>query len=164
MIGFRKVVVPLNGSRESEAVLPLVRALAESEGAQVVLLRVADPVDAELSAAPALVGLLSPEVERDALRDAQMMRDRASDEARLQAEGYLQRVRSQCFAPGTPVSIEVCGGPAADAILDYAAGVHADLIALSLSWGNAVSDRSATRVADAVIHRAGVPVITVRPA
>jgi nucleotide-binding universal stress UspA family protein len=163
MIGFTKVLIPLDGSPEGEAILPLARALAESEGAQVVLLRVVGPVDAELSPAPALVGLLSIEAERDALQAAQAMRDRTLDEARQHAEGYLQRMSSQYFAPGAPVTLEVGGGLAADAILTVAAATRADVIALSLIWRDDAHQRSTSRVADEVIHRAEVPVVLVRP-
>jgi nucleotide-binding universal stress UspA family protein len=162
MTSFRKILVPLDGSPQSEAVLPLVRRLAESEGAQVVLLRVADTQDAVYSATSVVFGAVSPEMEREVLRDAQSLRERAFDEARLRAEGYLQRIATQHFAPGSNVQLEVSGGRTADAILGFAAGIHADLIALSLVGWDEEHARPSTRVADQVIHRAAIPVLSVR--
>jgi nucleotide-binding universal stress UspA family protein len=159
---FSKILVPLDGSPQAEAILPLVCSLADSEGARVVLLRITDPEGAEYAAAPALLGLLSPELESEVLQDAQSLRDRALDEARLHAEGYLRRVMSQHFSPGAPVEIEVSGGPAADAILDFAAGIHADLIALSLSGRDDEHRRLSSRVCDELLHRADVPVLSMR--
>ena len=39
---YKKILVPLDGSELAEAVLPHVKALAKSEGAEIVILRVPD--------------------------------------------------------------------------------------------------------------------------
>jgi nucleotide-binding universal stress UspA family protein len=130
---FKRILVPLDGSEQAEAVLPLVRSLAQAADAQIVLLRVAGEspeTEAVYPTAPALMGMLSPELEGELLRDAEDARMRTLAGARHRAEGYLQCVATR-WLRAAQVTTEVSFGPAAEVILQFAHGMPADVVVLS---------------------------------
>lgn len=164
---FQKILVPLDGSEQAEAVLPLVRSLSQvaNANAQIVLLRVAgesSEAEAAYPASPALMRVLSPELEGELLRDAEDVRMRTLADARRRAEGYLRRVAARWLRTAD-VTTEVCFGPVAEVILQFAYGIHADVIVLSTHGWTPMHYRGIGAVADKVIRHAKVPVLLVRP-
>lgn len=146
---YRKILVPLDGSEISEAVLPHVATLAQCTGAQVILLRViAQPVY-ETVFGDTVVTHNAPPVEESGNR--------------AHAEGYLQRVAFDHFEDTTNVIFEVSGGPIAETILDFATGVEADLIAMSTHGRNGLARMVIGSVADEIVRRSHLPVLLVRP-
>jgi nucleotide-binding universal stress UspA family protein len=163
---FRKILVPLDGSTQAEAALPLVRSLAQNADAEVVLLRVADDQNEaafEYPSAPVLFGVLSPEAESELLHDADAMRSHALADVRLHTEGYLERVVARWFTSQPNVTTEVCFGPPAEVICNFAEGMKADVIVLSTHGWTPMNYKGIGSVADRVIRHAKVPVLSVRP-
>ncbi len=146
---YKKILVPLDGSETSEAVLPHVAALAKCTGAKVVLLRVTTQPMYETVFGDTVVTHTAP-LPPDAGE-------------RSHAEGYLQRVAFDNFEDSNDVSIEVCGGPIAETILDYAAGIDADVIAMSTHGRSGLARMVIGSVADEVVRRSHLPVLLVRP-
>lgn len=147
---FKKILVPLDGSDLSEAILPHVSNLAKTLGSEVILLRVVtatayEPVSLQMTGMPMLP--THPVPERDLY---------------AQAEGYLQRVASD-YLPDQNVTLEVSGGPTTDSILDFADGQNVDLIAMTTHGRSGLSRMVLGSVADEVVHRSHLPVLLVRP-
>ena len=110
---YHKILVPLDGSQVAEGVLPHARDLAESQGAELVLLTVAtNPVMDFAFSDPAL-----------ALR--------AEQEQQEQSRAYMAQVQDQLKTAGFRVSTLIRNGAVADVILQVAEETKADLIAMS---------------------------------
>lgn len=145
-----KILVPLDGSELSEAILPHVATLAKSMHAEVVLLRVItttinEPMYMGLATLPAPLPPRAPEADVYA-----------------QAEGYLQRVAFDYF-PDQNVTLEVSGGPTAETILDFAASQNIGLIAMTTHGRGGLARMVMGSVADEIVRLSHVPVLLVRP-
>lgn len=138
---FARILVPLDGSPQAEAILPEVVDLARLHGAQVLLLRVA------------LVRAL-PGVDQT---EAQV---RAVDEA----ESYLADVGRRLAAQGIPVTGAVRYGHAVREILDHAASKRADLIALSTRGRSGIRRRVVGSTSERVVRAAPCAVVSIRAA
>jgi nucleotide-binding universal stress UspA family protein len=145
---YKRILVPLDGSTFSESVLPHVRMLADSTGAEVILLRVMP------------VGIYDTVFASTA--ELPMPRNPEED-TRAQAEGYLQRVAFDYFPPEVTVRLEVSSGATPETILDYAEGENADLIAMTTHGRSGISRLMVGSVAEEIVRRAHVPVMLVRP-
>ncbi len=136
-----RLLVPLDGSRLAEAVLPVVERLAAA-GATAVLLHVSE------RGAPATV-----HGERHL---------RACDEA----TAYLQDVAARLQPAGGAVEIhthEVPEGDVAGSIAAHAEEEKASLIVLCTHGGGGVRDLLVGSIAQQVLRRGAVPVLLVRP-
>lgn len=147
---FGKILVPLDGSEMSEAVLPYVRTLAKSMNAHVILMRVVTTqaysnVPTQLAPVPVMSMRVTPDHDYYA-----------------QAEGYLQRVAFDYF-PDSAVTLEVSGGPTTDSILDFARNQDVGLIAMTTHGRSGFSRMVLGSVADEVMRRSNLPVLLVRP-
>lgn len=145
---FTKILVPLDGSPFSEAVLPQVDALAKCMDAEVILLRVLPTPLYNLVFASGSAMPIQPNPEYD---------------ARVMAEGYLQRVAVEQL-PGThAVRQEVTEGGTADVILEYATGQNVDLIAMTTHGRGGISRLMLGSIAEEIVQRSHLPVLLVRP-
>jgi nucleotide-binding universal stress UspA family protein len=138
---FQRILVPLDGSRLAETILPDVRELAAEPQAEVILLRVA--------LAHALPGV--------ELTGAQV---RVVEEA----ERYLADVEHRLAGRGIRVSSVVRYGRAAEEILDHARTSGIDLIAMSTHGRSGIERVLLGSVAERVLREAPVPVILRRAA
>lgn len=128
--GFRRVLVALDGGPGSEAALLPAAALAGHEGAVITLVRVI-PAGGELL-----------------------------EKARAEAKSYLERLASRLRRHGHQVRTSVLlAGGAAEAILACAAHEETDLIALTTRQRGEAARAIFGSVADALIHKAAVPVL-----
>ncbi|MCG3140992.1 MAG: putative universal stress protein [Anaerolineae bacterium] len=147
---YRKILVPLDGSETSEAVLPHAAALAKCTGARITLLRV----------------ITQPMYEA-VFGDMTLHRTSAAPDtmnSRSHAEGYLQRVVFDYFENNDDaVAYDVCAGPVAETIMEYAASIEADLIAMSTHGRSGLARMMIGSVADEIVRRSNLPVLLVRP-
>ncbi len=119
--------------------------LAECDGAEIVLLTVVPYPN---------IDYFIPE---PALANA--ARENQVNERRT----YLKRMADRLAAAGLQVRMELCDGPVAEAILDYADRTAADLIAMSTHGRSGLGRWLMGSVAERVLHAAKVPVLLVRP-
>lgn len=146
---YKRIVVPLDGSDTSEAVLEHVSALAQYTGAEVLLLRiVTQPAYESAFGDTVLIPTAPPPAESG---------------TRGHAEGYLQRIAFDYFPDDVKVTYEVSAGPVAETIMDYAMAVDADLIAMSTHGRSGLARMVIGSVADEVVRRSHLPVLLVRP-
>ncbi len=143
---YKRILVALDGSRESEQVVPWVQGLALAEGARVILLHVC-PVPKLVVGSGRVVSFVDQE------------------EARLRGEalGYLARVARGVEATGVPVELRVSFGRPDEEILEVAREVKADLIALATHGRSGVNRWVMGSVADGVVRRSPLPCLLVRP-
>jgi len=147
---FRRALVPLDGSRIAEAVLPVFLAMARPLQIAVVLVRVVVPTF-ESSAVDE-----SPE----AFEAAQQTKE----QKRLEATEYLRLVAAMPIFEGLLVSTSVRAGQAPDQIIDAAREHEADLIAMTTHGRTGLRRLLFGSVAEAVLRTSHVPVFVVRAA
>jgi len=145
---YKHLLVTLDGTARSEAVVPHALDIAKSMGAQLTLLRVVDAVAAEWS-------------ERGAVGKSQAestIRSLFAD----QAQAYLDRVATQIDKSGVRVSAIVRQGPPARLIINAAREIDADAIAMATHSRRGINRLMFGSVAEQVLHETSLPVILVR--
>ena len=140
----KRILVPLDGHEGSEAIVPVVAAMAAESGARVRLLRVA-PV-------PEMV--VGPYGRTVAYVDQEMARVTGAE------LDDLARIEAQFV--GVPVESVVRFGKPLEEILLEAEAFEADLIALAAPRRSRVREVRAAGVADRVARRARVPALVLR--
>jgi len=142
---YKKILVPLDGSQLAESVLPHAQALAKSEGAEIVLLRVAVTPDASLfSRNPAEGSNIVKVIEEE-------------------AQDYMKMELSKLKKKHVKVSGITRDGPVPDTILEVAKETHADVIAMSTHGYSGVQRWLIGSVADRVVHYSPIPVMLIHP-
>jgi nucleotide-binding universal stress UspA family protein len=142
---YDRILVPLDGSRLSELVLPHVEALAEKFGSSIVLIRVNAPLSASSAAAsPPQDPTLVHRLEQQA------------------AEGQLKGVADGLQAKGYTVHLEMPTGSAAHEILETARASEVRLIAMTTHGFGGLGRLLFGSVADEVLRHAPCPILLVR--
>jgi nucleotide-binding universal stress UspA family protein len=153
---YDKILVPLDGSKLAEAVLPYVVELARRFDSEVTLIQVVAPFSKlaaetavlEPTGAAAGVGL---EAASEALKAE-----------RESARSYLAKVARRLKGRQIKVGAEVVEGVAGDAIVEYAHGHAMDLIAMSTHGRSGLLRLVFGSAADQVLRQAGTPVLLIR--
>jgi nucleotide-binding universal stress UspA family protein len=145
---FRKALVALDGSTESESALASALVLADPKHAELVLVRVVPPVpiiaDAGMPATPVVDEGLTEMLE-------------------TQAESYLTRVAARVRSSTVKVSTRVLIDPGvAQALLREAATAGAEFIALATHGARGIRRMVLGSVADKVLRGADRPVLLTR--
>jgi nucleotide-binding universal stress UspA family protein len=132
----KRILVPLDGSKCSESILPEVEELAKGSKRGVCLLRVvsahtilnADPIDAEVKAV-------------------------------RKAEQYLEGVKDQLQTKGLDVDTHVRYGDDVKEILAHASQKEIDLIAMSTHGRRGINWLIHGSVAEKIVQQTGKPVL-----
>ena len=142
---YKKILVPLDGSDLAEKALPHALALAKTEGAELVLLRVPmHPSPEFLARNPALGTTIIQDTE-------------------IETATYLEKEAAQLQREGAPVTSLMREGPVAETILKTADEVHADLIAMCTHGRTGIQRMLVGSVADKVVHLSHIPVMLIHP-
>jgi nucleotide-binding universal stress UspA family protein len=139
---YRRLLVPLDGSRLAESVLPIVERLAEACGSTVVLLHIIE------QGAPSTV-------HGDRHLTA------ASD-----ATAYLSSLAERLRGMGLPVELHTHDAPEGDvasSVAHHADEIGSDLIVLCAHGRGGVRGLLFGSIAQQVLRRGGTPVLLVRP-
>jgi nucleotide-binding universal stress UspA family protein len=136
---FKKILVPLDGSKRAEKILPQVKELVKFSGAEVHLLKV----------------VMSYEI--DPKKDKEELEKLAGE-----AQEYLDQVAARLKKKGIQASATVAYGKDAVQICDYASGKKCNLIAMSTHGRNGLSRWALGSVADKVLQCSSVPVMLFR--
>jgi nucleotide-binding universal stress UspA family protein len=137
----------LDGSALAEAIVEHAVGLGTLMDAEYTLLQAIDPLIGEHTVPPYAVGLAKTTFE----------------ELRAEAQRYLERVARDLRARSVQVQTHLVIAEPAVAILDYAREHATDLIAIATHGRGALGRALLGSVADAVLRRAGVPVLLYRP-
>lgn len=143
---YQKILVPLDGSKVAEGVLPHARALAYSEGAELILLTVgANPALDFVFSDPGLAG-------------------RAVEEQEERSKRYIAGIEAELKAAGFQVSTQLRVGGVAETILGTAEELGVDVIAMSTHGRTGPARWLLGSVADRVVRNSKVPVLLIRAA
>jgi nucleotide-binding universal stress UspA family protein len=136
---FKKILVPLDGSKLAEGIVPRVEALAKIHDGEVTLLRVA--------LAHTFPGMDPTEHQVHVVREA---------------EEYLAKVENNLRSVGVKVNSVVRYGNDAQEIVDHAKDRGFDLIAMSTHGRTGLGQFILGSVATKILHTATVPVLLCR--
>jgi nucleotide-binding universal stress UspA family protein len=146
----RKALVPLDGSKESEAIIPHIEELASMLKSEVVLLHVMAPTY--------FVYSIPGETVQMPFTPEDMERFKAK------ADHYLETVVAALKNKGINARAEVAIGAAADEIIRMADEMQADIVAMSTHGRSGISRWAFGSTADKVLHAGNKPVLLVRTA
>ena len=142
---YRRAIVPLDGSRLAETILPFIVEIAGPLDMSIVLLRVVEPMTPVV-------------VEGAALTVVDDVTAR-----RLDAEEYLAPLAAGLRARGVTVETAVrCGHPVSDEVVATAREAGADLIAMTTHGRSGLGRLLFGSVAEALLRQAPVPVFLLR--
>jgi nucleotide-binding universal stress UspA family protein len=139
---FRKIMVPLDGSDEAEAILPYVSRIASGMDLAVALLSVMD---------------------RGAMEMRESYYSRLFERAEQEAKGRLHNAAHQLQQDGVRTEELVISGRADAEITEAADRIGCNLIAMSTRGRSLLGRGILGSVADRVVHTARIPVLTVTP-
>jgi nucleotide-binding universal stress UspA family protein len=143
---YKTILVPLDGSKRAEAILPHVEELAQRYDARVVFMRVLEPI-------PYVMG---PEATPMTLREQELA------QRRNDAQSYMEARKGEFREMGIEAKAEVLQGPVVQAITDAAEREDADLIAIASHGRSGLSQCFYGSVAAGVLHRVDRPLLVVR--
>ena len=148
---YKKVLVPLDGSKLAECVVEHVKSIATGcQVPTVVLLRVVEPFS------PPTYFNLRHEMDEDTYHDA-----KETDEA--QAKNYLSEMAERLKEEGIAVENDMAYGLPADEILNYAEQKQVDLIVMSTHGRSGISRWFSGSVSEKVVRQSLIPVLIVTP-
>jgi nucleotide-binding universal stress UspA family protein len=140
---YKRILVPLDGSKLAEQSLPHALAHAEHFGAELILFKVLEPLPEVTLSAPAAV--------------------RAAEQISAQlAQEYLEGVADRLRAQGVPVRVEQTEGKPYVEVVRYAEEQGVDMIVMSTRGRSGFSRWLLGSVADRVVRGATVPVLLVQ--
>ena len=142
----KRILVPLDGDERSEAIVPLVAAVARDGGATVRLLRV------------------YPVPERREGTHGRTVEYVDQAMSRLTAEGREDLARDEARLAGVPVETVVRFGEPAEEIVLEAASFGADVITLSEPVQGRLRRLVTPGVAERVARETGVPTLVLKTA
>ncbi len=143
---YETLLVPLDGSKRAELILPHVEELARRYDARVVFLQVVEPP----------MPLVAPEGGKRLLH-----RDRL-DHLEEQIEAYLTGLQGEFRQKGIEANMHVAHGPVVDTIIKVADREKADLIALASHGRSGLARVFYGSVAAGVLQRVDRPLLLVR--
>jgi nucleotide-binding universal stress UspA family protein len=143
----RDILVPLDGSTFSEHALPVAIEIARRTGARLHLVQIHEPVPGQVPTDGIPI--------YDAEWDGAM---------RAQEEEYLRGIAGSCMEHGgiSPVT-ELLEGPVIPALAAYVAELGIGQIVMTTHGRGGISRVWMGSVADALVRRAAVPVLLIRP-
>jgi nucleotide-binding universal stress UspA family protein len=150
-LGFKRALVPLDGSLVAEAILPPFLQLAHPLGMDVALVRVVVPAAIKPAATDevqAMPGNAAPTIER--------MLD--------EADRYLRSVAALPVFEGLKVMTTMRTGEPPDEILASAREIGADVLAMTTHGRTGLKRLLFGSVAEAVLRMADIPVFMLRAA
>lgn len=142
---YKKILVPLDGSQLAEAALPHAEAIAKSEGAEIVLLRIPMIPASEFFAREPSIAV------------------KIHEEEQANAVEYINTKVKELKKDLIKVTAVTQEGPVPDTILAVADETHADMIAMSTHGRTGIQRWLIGSVADKVVHHAHIPVMLIHP-
>ena len=142
---YHKILVPLDGSKRAERILPHVEELARRYKTKVIFLRVVE-----------YKTLTTPEGAFINLSEQEF------DQSQKQAEKYLSGIQGEFQEKNIESRTRVLYGPVVEGIINMAAQEGADLIALASHGRGGLSRVFYGSVAAGLLHRVDRPLLIIR--
>jgi len=141
---YQRVLVPLDGSRVAEAILPFIEQIAGPLDMEVLLVRVVPLTSMDVVA-----------MAKEAQAGAPILRE-------LDAQGYLEPLVASLKAKGVRAGARVRIGDPATEIVAAAKEINADLIAMTTHGRSGLGRLLFGSVAEAVLRGSPIPVFLLR--
>lgn len=143
---YNSILVPLDGSKRAEAILPHVEQIILPAQGKIVLLMVVEQP-------------FMP--ERDEVADLSKYQD-AFENRKREAVAYLEKIKQAYEKKGYTVELRITVGPVVSVILNIASEIQADVIAMS-SHGFGGSERMFYgSTAGGILQRVDRPLLIIR--
>jgi len=148
---YKKILVPLDGSKLAECALPHVEELAKGcDTGEVILVSVTERVKGYRA------------LEEPSQPLGQQLIPEAFGKKEKQAQRYLDRIAKAMAAKGINVSTEVLLWKPNEAIVGYAKQYRCDLIVMASHGRSGPSRWAHGSVANKVLRASGIPVLMIR--
>jgi nucleotide-binding universal stress UspA family protein len=148
-ISLSNILVPLDGSKQSETLLPYIKNLASELKSKIILLHV---ISQPYQIYTGTEGVVEVCYTREELKMK-----------RVDAKNYLERLGRLCIGKGIIFSTQVRVGEAAEEIIKLAEKPNIDLVAMSTHGRSGFSRWEHGSIADKVLHAGNTPLLLVRP-
>jgi len=146
---YKKILVPLDGSKRAEAILPHVEELAHRFEAKLVFVQVVD--------VPRLI------LGAEEAHGANMaLYQKELEQSEREGNDYLTALSGTFRAKGIDVQFRLLHGPVVEAIMNAAEATDADLIALASHGRSGLSQVFYGSVAVGILHRVDRPLLLIR--
>jgi nucleotide-binding universal stress UspA family protein len=142
---YHKILVPLDGSKRAEKILPHVEELAKRYKAKIILLQIV-----EFKAINSGEGAFIP------------LSDYEFDQAEKQTETYLKGIQGEFREKNIESRTHVIYGPVVEGVISMAAQEGVDLIALASHGRGGLSRVFYGSVAAGLLHRVDRPLLIIR--
>jgi nucleotide-binding universal stress UspA family protein len=147
-ISLSNILVPLDGSKQSETLLPYIKNLASELKSKIILLHV---ISQPYQIYTGTEGVVEVCYTREELKMK-----------RVDAKNYLERLGRLCIGKGIIFSTQVRVGEAAEEIIKLAEKHNIDLVAMSTHGRSGFSRWEHGSIADKVLHAGNTPLLLVR--
>ena len=156
---FKRLLVPLDGSRFGSRALKYANEIAQRFSAQVLLLQVVRPATPVAATTGVTPGIESP-ITVEMTMQAALQEDKRNV---ARAKRYLSQKFRGMRSQGIKGSYHVVVGDPAQSIMVFAQKEHIDLVVMTTHGKSGLKRAIMGSVADAVIRESGKPVLVVRP-
>ena len=156
---FKRLLVPLDGSRFGSRALQYATEVAQHFDAEVVLIQVVKPATPVATTTGIDAGMGSPAASEIAMQAALEEDKRNSTRAKRYLSGKIRGMKPRDIKG----SYQVVVGDPAQSIMSFAQKEHIDLIVMTTHGKSGLKRAIMGSVADAVIRESGKPVLVVRP-
>lgn len=143
---YKKILVPLDGSKRAEVILPHVINLSQKFGSSVILLQVLEP-DFVMD---------GPEVLHASDYAASFARKRG------QIETYLSKHQKDLIVQDIEAEIRIGQGPVVESIINQAIDEDVDLVALVSHGRTGLGQVFYGSIAAGILHRVDRPLLLIR--
>jgi nucleotide-binding universal stress UspA family protein len=144
---YRRIIVPLDGSKMAECVIPHVETVAKLSKASVELVHVIEP-----SELPTRGGIA---LSVDDLKQI-------DEHSKQEAQSYLTEVVRRLKSAGIKSHSKLLTGKAADSLVDYIQENNFDIVIMSTHGRSGISRWFWGSVADKILYSSKIPVLLVR--
>lgn len=142
---YNKILIPLDGSKRAERILPHVEKLAYEFNAELIFLQVVDPNKALI-----------------VVDDAAYYSFEEFEQITEEAKTYLGGLQSETRAKGIRAKAKVLNGPVVQTILNHAKAEEVDLIALASHGRTGLARVFYGSVAAGLLNRGDHPLFIIR--
>lgn len=153
---YKKIMVPLDGSKLAECVLPHVDGFVSDCHVEIIVfIRVIEPIPPSYSEVSGTTNPQNFEIIQKNVKSIE-------EERISSAEKYLKEVISRVKRDGVKYKTDVLVGKVADKLVDYVDAEKIDLVLIATHGRSGISRWVRGSVADRVLRSSRAPVLMVR--
>jgi nucleotide-binding universal stress UspA family protein len=156
---FKRILVPLDGSRVSSRALPYALEIAQHFDAEIILMQVISPTTPFITVEPETGIGGSSITTKLAIEDAR----REDRKNIVRSQRYLRGKLKSVTARDIKGSYHIAMGMPAKSILDYCKEKDVDLVVMTTSGKSGIKRAIMGSVADVIIRDPTFPVLVIRP-